>query len=132
MKVEYVFASSCVLLYYAEHLTRTLSAADCQCEQNFILPGFNLPQIEEKADYNHSLCFICHQNSFAIEAMENAQTPITMNTSLVMISTILVPTRFVLVIPDPRGALGNRSATISCSGESYLISELSEERTQCI
>ena len=103
VKVEYVFAASCVLLYYAEHLT--LSAADCQCEQNFVLPGFNLPQIEEKADYNHSLCFICYQNSFAIEAMGNAQTPITMNTSLVMILTTLVPARFVLVIPDPRGVL---------------------------
>ena len=130
MKVGYAFAASYVLLYCAEHLI--LSAANCQCEQNFVLPGFDLPQIEGKADYNHSLCFICHQNSFSIEAMGNAQKPVTMNTSLVMISTTLVPARFVLVIPDPRSALGNGSAAIACDGESYLISELSEERTQCI
>ena len=112
-------------------ISRFLQLIANACKQNLFLPGFNLPQIEEKADYNHSLCFICHQNSFTIEAMGNAQKPITMNTSLVMISTTFVPARFVLVIPNPRGVLGNGSATISCSGESFLISELSEERTQC-
>ena len=50
-----------------------------------------------------------------------------MNTSLVMISTTLVPGRFVLVIPDPRSALGSDYATIfACSGNSFRISELGE------
>ena len=109
-----------------------LSAVDCQCEQNLVLPGFNFPQIKDNVDYNHSLCFTCNQNSFRIEAMGNPQTPVNMNTSLVMISTTLIPGKFVLVMPDPRSALGSGSATIACDGESYLISELGEERIQCI
>ena len=64
--------------------------------------------------------------------MGNPLTPVNMNTSLIMISTTLVPGKFVLIIPDPRSALGSGSATIACNGESYLISELGEERTQCI
>ena len=64
--------------------------------------------------------------------MGNPQMPVNMNTSLVMISTTLVPGKFVLVIPDPHSALGSDFATISCNGESYRISELGEERTQCI
>ena len=64
--------------------------------------------------------------------MGGPQTPVTMNTSLIMISITLVPGKFVLVIPDPRSALGSESATIACNGESYLVFELGEERTQCI
>ena len=55
------------------------------------------------------------------------QVPVNMNTSHVMISTTVVPGKFVLVIPDPRSALGSGSATIACSGESYCISELGED-----
>ena len=113
----------------SEHLIH--SAVDCQCEQNLVLPGFDLPQIQDYVDYNHSLCFTCNQNSFFLEAMGNGQTLVNMNTSLVMISTTLVPGKFVLVIPDPHNALGSDSATIACSGESYHISELGK-RTQCI
>ena len=59
--------------------------------------------------------------------MGGSQVPVTMNTSLVMISTTLVPGRFVLVIPDPRSALGSGYATIfACSGNSFRISELGE------
>ena len=107
---------------YAEHLI--LFAVDCQCEQNFIFPGINLPQISDDVDYDHSLCFDCSANSFTLEAMGNPQTPVNMNTSLVTISTTLVPGRFVLVIPVPRNAFGSDSATIACSGNSFRISEL--------
>ena len=116
---------------FAEHLT--LYAVDCLCEQNFVFPGFNLPQIPEDVDYNHSLCFTCNQNSsFILEAMDNPQMRVNVNTSHLMISTTLVLGKLVLVIPDPHSALGSGSATIACSGESYRISELGEERTQCI
>ena len=120
--------ASRVLLYYGE-LQLIFSAVNCQCEQNFVFPGFNLPQIQDDVDYNHSLCFTCNTNSFTLEAMGNSQTPVIMNTSLVMISTTLVSGKYVLVIPVPRSALGSDSATIACSGESYHISELGEERT---
>ena len=53
--------------------------------------------------------------------------PVTMNTSSVMISTTLVPGKFVLVIPVPRDApaLGsNPNTIIACSGNSFRISEL--------
>ena len=119
--------ASCVLLYYGE-LQLICSAVNCQCEQNFVFPGFNLPQIQDNVDYNHFLCFTCNTKSFTLQAMGNPQTPITMNTSLVMISTTLVSGKFVLVIPVPRSALGSDSATIACSSESYHISELGEER----
>ena len=62
--------------------------------------------------------------------MGGPQTPVTMNTSLIMISITLVPGKFVLVIPDPRSALGSGSATIACYSNSFRISELGEERTQ--
>ena len=127
MKVGYIFAVSMYFYYYTEHLT--LSAVDCQCEQNFVLPGFNLPQIQDDVDYNHSLCFTCNQNTFILEAMGGPQVPVNMNTSLVMISTTLVPGKFVLVIPDPHSAIGSGSATIACNGEAYLISKLGEKRT---
>ena len=57
--------------------------------------------------------------------MGNPLTPVTMNTSLVMISTTLVPGKFVLVITDPHSALG--SFIIACSSNSFRISELGEE-----
>ena len=118
------------ILCWASHNN---SAVDCQCEQNFVLPGWNLPQIHDSVDYNHSVCFTCNQNSFTLEAMGNPQMPVNINTSLVMISTTLVPGKFVLVIPDPRSALGSDSATTACDGESFRISKLGEERTHdCI
>ena len=108
---------------YAEH-TSPFFAVDSQCEQNFIFPDGSFPQISDDVDYDHSLCFDCSANSFTLEAMGNPQTPVNMNTSLVMISTTLVPGRFVLVIPVPRNAFGSDSATIACSGNSFRISEL--------
>ena len=123
-----LFAASCVVLYMLNmHLI--LSAVDSQCEQNFIFPDPTFPQIPYDVDYDHSLCFVCSANSFTLEAMGNPQTPVNMNTSLVMISTTLVPGRFVLVIPDPRSALGSGYATIACSGNSFRISELGELST---
>ena len=117
----------CVLLHYAEYII--LSAVDCQCEQNFVFPSANFPQIPDDVDYDHSLCFDCSANSFTLVTMGNPQTPVNMNTSLVMISTTFVPGRFVLVIPVPRNAFGSDSATIACSGNSFRISELGEKST---
>ena len=57
------------------------------------------------------------------------QMPVNMNTSLVMISAILVPGKFVLVIPYPRSLIGSDEAAVTCSGESYRISELGEYTT---
>ena len=116
------------IIFYAELFL--LSAVGCQCEQNFVFPPANFPQIPDDVDYNHSLCFTCSENSFTLETMGNPLTPMNMNTSLVMISTTLVPGKFVLVIPDPRSALGSGSATIACYSNSFRISELGEERTQ--
>ena len=128
-----LFAASCVLLYIMLSIHLILSAVNSQCEQNFIFPVGSFPQIPDDVDYDHSLCFDCSANSFTqLVVMGNPQTPVNMNTSLVMISTTLVPGRFVLVIPVPRNAFGSDSATIACSGNSFRIPELGEERTQCI
>ena len=115
------------LVYHTAHLI--LSAVDCQCEQTFVFPGINFPQIPDDVDYDHPLCFDCSQNSFTLQAMGGSQIPVTTNTSLVMISTTLVPGRFVLVIPVPRSLLGSGSGTFACSGNSFRISELGEKRT---
>ena len=61
--------------------------------------------------------------------MGNPQTPVTMNTSLVMISTTLIPGKFVLMIPEPRSVLGSGSGTFVCSINSYRITELGEKST---
>ena len=115
------FVYFCIIML-SMHLI--LSAVDSQCEQNFIFPDGSFPQIPDDVDYDHLLCFDCSANSFTLMAMGNPQMPVNMNTSLVMISTTLVPGRFVLVIPVPRNAFGSDSATIACSGNSFRISEL--------
>ena len=121
-----------LLVYFYNYMLSMhliLSAVDSQCEQNFVFPDIMLPLILVDVDYNHSLCFTCNHNSFTLEAMGNPQTPVTMNTSLVMISTTLVPGKFVLVIPNPRNALGSGSGTFACSINSYRITELGEKST---
>ena len=116
-----------IIIMLSIHLI--LSAVDSQCEQNFVFPDVTFPLILVDVDYNHSLCFTCNHNSFTLQAMGNPQTPVTMNTSLVMISTTLVPGKFVLVIPDPRNALGSGSGTFACSINSYRSTELGEKST---
>ena len=99
-----------------------------QCEQNFVLPGFNLPQIQDNVDYDVSLCFTCNQNSFLVEVIGSGggQMSVTSNSSVpgVMLSTTFVPGKFVLVIPVPQIPFNSSSATIACAGESYRISKL--------
>ena len=97
------------------------------CEQNFVMPGINLPQIQDNIDYDVSLCFTCNLDEFTLQAMGNTnQVPVTGNSTVtgVMISTTLVMNKYVLVIPVPRTPFGSVQAIIACNGESYLVREL--------
>ena len=70
---------------------------------------------------------------FVLDRFGLFPTPVTMNTSDVMVSTIITPGRFTLLIPVPRNVLSSAGANvISCGGESYRINELGKYRVMYV
>ena len=106
--------------------TACLSAGNCQCVQNFTLPGFGLPQISVEVDFNHTMCITCNQRMFSLTQNNNNPTILDNSTFGVTILTMVAPVKYVLLLHNPQAVLSSNVPTaIACGGESYRISELS-------
>ena len=105
-----------------------ISAGDCQCVQNFTLPGFGLPQISVEVDFNQSICITCNQRMFTLT--QNNNNPMILDNSTFGVTiklTMVAPVKYVLLLHNPQAVLSSDVPTvIACGSESYRISELSE------
>ena len=102
------------------------AAGDCQCEQNFILPGLNTQEQQAAINYNIYSCVQCILDSFTILVAGSGLTPLTNSTPGV---TILPPSgtppRYTLMMSVPRTVLNSNAATIiACNSESVRFTEL--------
>ena len=118
---------SCLMFLLLHHHV-FFAAGDCQCQQNFVLPGFNIQEQQAAIDYDISSCVQCNLESYTILVAGSGlqPTPLTNSTSGVLIlSPSGTPPTYTLMMPDPRTVLSSTAATIiACNSESIRFTEL--------
>ena len=100
----------------------------CECEQGFVLPGFNLQEQWALIDYDISACIRCNVNFFTLLVAGSGSSPTSLTNSTNGVT--IVPTsdgRYRLLMPIPHDVLSSTSATIiACNSESVRFTELGE------
>ena len=122
-----IYSTCCVMFLVASLFC--LAAGDCQqCQQNLVLPGFNIQEQPAAINYDISACVECNLESYTILVAGSGlqAEPLTNSTTGV---TIVPPSgstpRYTLMMPDPRTVLSLTAATIiACNSESLRFTEL--------